>query len=169
MKLIENHGINYGFEDNLQDLNSFKTLESIANLKYISCACTNLNDSGLEQICKYDKIENLNLQDTLISNIGIGHLIKLPKLKHLRLKECQNIDDNCVPTLNKLKLIETLSLNETNITEQGLRRLYIPTLKHLVVDYDNFTENGLVSISKKNPKCEITVKNHGTYTSGDKL
>lgn len=168
MRLIENHGISYGFEDNLQNLDSFKILESIANLKYVSCALTNLNDLGLEQICNFGEIENINLQDTLISNIGIVHLVKLPKLKHLRLTECQDIDNNCVFTLNKLKQIETLSLNETKITEQGLKHLDIPTLKYLVIDFYDFSQTGLVSISKNNPQCEIVVKNHGTYTEGEK-
>lgn len=168
MKLIDDHSVSYGFEDNLQDLASFKILASIDKLQYVSCALTNLNDLGLAQICKFNEIENLNLQDTLITNSGIIHLLKLPKLKHLRLKECQEIDDHCVLTLNKLRQLETLSLNETKITEQGLKHLNIPSLKHLVLDFDNFSDKGLVLISKNNPKCDIVVKGHGTYTKREK-
>jgi len=151
----------FSIEDDLTDLNFLnRQIKNQASIIYISCALTNLDDEGLELISHCSSIEELNLQETNITNKGISYLPRLKKLKSLRLKESERIDDDCMSFLARIESLEELHIQETGITEKGLSLLSNSNLKQVVLEIwkDNFSREGLIAFSEKLPNCEILAK-----------
>jgi hypothetical protein len=86
------------------------TLTGISDdsLKFIGENCTNL--------------ETLTLIATLITDDGIAHLVKLPKLKKLNLAECR-ITDESLTHLVKMKSLTHLNLSYTCLSGEKLEDL----------------------------------------------
>src|SRR5687767_399003 len=92
----------------ISNMIELKLLSRFSNLKSASFGSTNLNDQGLSYIVENGSIENLDLQDTKISNGGIEHLTRLKNLKSLRLKENYQLTNDCIQYINKLESLEDL-------------------------------------------------------------
>lgn len=88
------------------------------------------NDDDLERMVEVIKsIDQLDLDETDVSEKGIEHLNKLELIKEIRLKGCHNINDQAMPFLCKLKGVELLHLKGTAITTNGFE--HIAKLKNL--------------------------------------
>lgn len=70
----------------IQDMGELTKLQLFRELRSASFAGTNLDDIGLAHVSRVKTIENLNLQDTEVSDAGLACLVNLPNLQYLRLK-----------------------------------------------------------------------------------
>ena len=140
----------------LEDVSELKKLSHFPHLHTASFSSFQLPDLGLQYLCEATQLQNLNLQDTLLTNQGLCHLQKLQHLSHLRLKEHSQLNEEAVPFLNQLQNLTELQIHETSIYEKGLQQLNLPKLRQLLV---NEVEKGiLLELSNKLPYCSILVK-----------
>lgn len=96
---------------------------------------TGLDDVGLGYVTKVRTIENLNPQDTKVSDEGLIALKRLPNLRHLRLKENPHLSNACIPHLLKLGRLEDLQIQETSIDMAGLEQVVdMGTLTDICLD-----------------------------------
>lgn len=158
----------FSFEWPFSEINEMSELAKLSefpNLKTVSLDSTNLNDYGLKFVCQCPLIDNLNLQDTKITKIGIAYLVRLKKLAHLRLKENWQLDNSCVIHLNTLDNLVDLQIHETSIDKDGIANLNLPNLRNLLVGE---ADRGiLLALSKRLPECEILVKGKAEYLNGE--
>lgn len=156
--------------ESISNINELSYLNQFPNLKSATFTSTNLNDEGLAHVSNCRGIENLNLQDTEITNDGLKYLQNLTLLKYLRLKENSQLTDDCIPHLIELDYLQNLQIQETSITENGLKKLTVlQRLDMLVIDVynNNYTFDGLLQISRELPDCEILAKGNGSFRNGE--
>ena len=140
------------------------------NIERVSLRKTDgpIYDNALDYITyRIRRILQLDLDDTEITNEGIEYLTRLDCLKELRLKGCSNLDNGCVASLIRIKELELLHLEGTNVTVSGLENIYmIATLRTLLISADRGepeTEEKLRNIAiQLPPGCEFIV-NHKDY------
>ncbi|MCS4303477.1 hypothetical protein [Chryseobacterium sp. BIGb0232] len=157
--------------ESLSNFSELSYLSQFPNLRSATFTNTNLNDEGLAHVSDCSMIDNLNLQDTEITNEGIQYLQNLYTLRYLRLKDNLQLTDECVPYLIELESLENLEIQETSITENGLKKLtalkYLEKLS-IYVQNNNYTFEGLLQISRELPKdCELLAKGNGSFYNGE--
>ncbi|MFB9240607.1 hypothetical protein IV454_25580 [Massilia antarctica] len=151
------------------DMDELKKLAEFWQLESASFAGRNLDDIGLRHVCNVASIEDLNLQWTEISDQGLRCLAKLPRLASLRLKENDQLTNECVEHLTKLDNLVDLQIHGTSIDQQGLKQLgCMKNLKRLCIDSDNCGESieTVKALSLQIPDCAILVKGHGEFCEG---
>lgn len=104
-------------------------------------------------------IEMLDLNDTSITNEGISHLTQLEYLAELRLKECEQIDNDCISFLNEIPTLKFLYLKSTPVTIEGLMELKLPNLEHLFFSsHEKEIKEEQMQILKNNlPRAEFII------------
>jgi hypothetical protein len=120
-----------------------------------------LDDEGLAYIMTNVKgVNMLDLNETEISNKSIKMLSGLEYLKELRVKDCCNLDNDCIESLNQVPTLEFLHLKSTAITIDGLLQLTnLPNLKVLMfsaTDTESIKEK-MVQLKNQLPNCDFTV------------
>jgi hypothetical protein len=152
------------------DMRELAKLREFTNLKSASFWATGLDDVGLRFVSDVPTIENLNLQDTRISNEGLSVLERLPGLKYLRLKENRQLSNACIPHLLKLKQLVDLQIHETSIGQDGLSQLVVmDNLVDICLDVwkDNYSFDALLDLSFRMPRCTILAKGRGEFFQGE--
>ena len=122
----------------------------------------NVNDEHIERmVSKVTSIEMLDLDETEITNAAIEHLAKLEYLGELRLKGIRQIDDACMPSLNKLSTLKLLHVGGTSITLEGLFQLTaLKQLKELFFSHDGeIPADEVVRLKLLFPGCALAVNN----------
>lgn len=140
----------------LENWEELKKLREFPKLHTASFSGFELPDLGLQYICENSQLQNLTLQDTLITNQGLQHLAQLRRLYHLRLKENRQLHQEAIPYLNQLHHLEELQIHETGIYEEGLQQLHLPSLRRVLVN--EVDREVLLVLSRKMPQCSVLVK-----------
>ncbi len=161
----------FSFKTSFFTIEKMEELEKLAgfpNLKSAGFCDTNLNDLGLKYVCANENIDNLDLQATQITDEGLQYLGQLKNLKHLRLKENDQLTNACIPYLNQLQNLENLQIHETSINQEGLKLLTIKNLKNLLISIDdeNFSKTAILEFSRRHPTCEILAKGEALFYGG---
>ena len=155
--LVDPYAVEFRFHGPFQDgrihisrMDDLKKLAICPNLKSANFCGTDLDDVGLEHVSLVVTLESLDLQDTKITNDGLAHLARLPRLRYLRLKENRQLTNQCVSHLLRLENLTDLQIHETSIDQQGLESLAtMPNLRDICVDVwnNNYTFDGLLALS----------------------
>lgn len=97
------------------------------------------------------KVPNISMRATAITNVGLEKLTQLP-LTELDLSRTR-LDDSAVPILAKMKDLELLKLENTKVTDEGLRGLAsLKKLRNLDLDQvTQITDDGVDTIIKQWP------------------
>jgi len=83
-----------------------------------------LDDAGLSYLMNGVKgVELLDLHETDITNASIQLLTTLEYVRELGLKGCNQVDDDCIPDLDRINGLERLHLKDSSITIDGLLKL----------------------------------------------
>lgn len=144
----------------------FQAPEDLADLpthvNWVKLSFTDVDDEGLQFLVgRIKAINMLDLKDTNITAEGIRHLTKLESVRELRLKECRELDDSCMPYICQLTSLILLQINCTGITEEGLRHIgALKNLQTLFLSLDTERENvraTLYEIKRQLPSCDIVV------------
>ncbi len=120
-------------------------------------------------VSKIKSIDQLDLDETDITNEAITSLTQLQFIKELRLKGIRKLDNDCIGDLNKLKGLELLHLGSTSITLEGLLNLRpSATLKTILFsDPENKPDaEKMLVLRKLFPNCEFII-NHKSYDFGE--
>ena len=118
------------------------------------------DDELLLLVGRIRSIGMLDLNETAITNEGIRHLTQLENLEELRLKECMEIDDGCIPFLNQLTTLKLLYLKSTPVTLPALMGLTaLAQLETLFIGADDpsLFEKEIAQIFKNLPQVELVV------------
>jgi hypothetical protein len=152
------------------DIKELAKLRVFTNLKSASFFGSGLDDVGLRYVSDIPTIENLDLQNTMISNEGLSVLERLPDLKYLRLKENAQLSNECIPHLLKLKQLVNLQIHETSIDQYGVNQLVVvDTLRDVCLDVwkDNYSFDELLDLSIRMPRCRLLAKGRGEFFQGE--
>lgn len=155
----------------IENMFELEKLTGFFNLTEVSLGSTNLDDAGLEIVCRNTGIENLNLQDTHISDDGIKYLSRLPNLKYLRLKENDQLTNGCIEYLNQISNLLDLQIHETSIDQKGLELLNISQLEDVLVNVrnENYSFEFLEGLSRRLSGCKVLAKGKAEFLNGEVL
>jgi len=114
---------------------------------------TQITDEGLNEVIKLPKLRGLSLWDTKITDAGLKEVIKLKHLSYLNLGGTK-ITDAGLKELAKLKSLTELNLRYTQITDAGLKELAkCKQLEKLHLGHTQITDTD--ALRKALPKCKI--------------
>src|SRR5579872_6105606 len=93
-----------------------------------------------------DEINSIDLSGTAITDAGLVHISRLPKLQELHL-DGTHIGDSGLAHLNDLTSLEILSLSGTRISDSGLANLKcLARLVRLILSNTRVTDAGLAHL-----------------------
>jgi hypothetical protein len=95
-------------------------LRCFANLNPLDLSRLQLSDDSLTEIP--ESVTKLGIMDTPISDVGIGHLLRLKNLSRLNVAGTR-ITDAGLDLLASLGSLEWLNVGRTNVTDEGIERL----------------------------------------------
>ena len=103
----------------------------------------------------YEKVRQLNLGRTKITDAGLKEVAKLQNLTWLRLDGTE-ITDTGLKDVAKLQQLVILDLNDTKITDAGLKEVAkLEKLTRLYLRGTKITTAGVAELKKALPTCEI--------------
>jgi len=154
----------------IQDMEELAKLRLLSRLTSANFFGTDLDDRGLQHVARVSTLDQLDLQETKITNDGLAHLAKLPLLSYLRLKDNRQLTNDCIPHILRLTALSNLQVHETSIDQAGLNQL--ATLQNLrdiclYVEDDNYSFQALLELSARMPQCTILAKGRGEFRDGE--
>lgn len=159
MKVPHHKGFNKREKRFWRDWHSIPSPNQIpSHIHRLAYNTENIGDEELGYIASRVKsIDQLDLNETDITNKGISYLTRLDSLKELRLKDTY-IDDDCVSDLLKINGLEFLHLKHTDLTIEGIMKLgELKTLKTLLVTVPQDETDKLKTLQQRLPNCELVV------------
>ncbi len=99
--------------------------QGLTNLVYLNLAENRrISNEGLESLKALREVEILNLSSVDLTNAGLPHLLRLPRLAHLDLSYCNRITDVGLKTLRGLDNLVSLNLQGcVKVTHGGITRI----------------------------------------------
>jgi hypothetical protein len=130
-----------------------KKLRNLEKLHSLFLGGTNVTDDGLVFLSNLKKLRLLNLSRTNIMGEGLEHLKDLPLSKLYLMNTV--VGDEGIAALESSS-IEVLSLTGTNVTDACVKYLSnMQSLRRLDVKETNMTEQGVKRLQKNLPDCII--------------
>jgi Leucine-rich repeat (LRR) protein len=122
------------------------SLPNLTSFKHRSSAVT---DDGMEKLAANPNIENLLIQDFMITGQSGQHLAKLTKLKQLEVFRCLGFDSQGVLGLKGLGL-DRLTLRDLSAVDDQAMELFsdLPKLKRLYLhELESVSDEGLKNLA----------------------
>ncbi|UCE48112.1 MAG: hypothetical protein JSW47_21255, partial [Phycisphaerales bacterium] len=121
-------------------------LKNMTKLRFLMLDCTNLTDDNFVHLKSLKALEKLWIhRNRQFTGDGLVHLVNLPSLCELQLYSTP-IGNDALKHVNKLKALEALSLQSTQVTDEGLAHLKdMSSLKELLIPRQ-ITDDGLVHL-----------------------
>jgi hypothetical protein len=139
-------------------------IENLHNLEWLNLDGVAITDRGLFFLQQMTKLRGLQLTNAFLTGCGLEHLLALKTLEYLDL-DGTNVDDRGMQVLAQLKSLKTLRVTGTAITDKGARRLQrMKKLGRLFVFDSHVSEECILSLRKRMPKCEIYWSAHQSPT-----
>ena len=99
------------------------TKADLEKLTDLSLRNTQITDAGLKEVAKLKRLTTLDLSYTEITDAGLKEVAKITQLTRLHLWGCKQVTDTGLKELAELKQLESLSLKYTEITDAGLKEV----------------------------------------------
>ena len=120
-------------------------IASCPNLSYLDVARTSITGKGVELLKVLPNLSYLDLSETSVGGPDLEHLP--PNLNTLYLSWC-DIDDTDAASLQNLKLLEVLDVQETQLTDKGVVALSsLDQLYDLELSGLKISEDGIKQLS----------------------
>jgi len=124
------------------------------NLTALDLSETTIKDAALAEIGKLEKLEDLNLWHTRVTDEGLRSLTS-SKLKRLNLDDT-NIGDGAIEHLSKIEGLEFLHIGKTAVTDEKIGELAkLKNLKDLILTNTTLSKKAVASLQEKLPKTNI--------------
>jgi hypothetical protein len=125
-------------------LKQVKSLKSIAFLDLFEvCDTGGVTDKGLENLANNRSLVRLRLGPG-ITDAGLLHIAGLLQLEELRLDSAEDISDSGMKHLKHLNKLEVLSIQFTQVGNEGLAALsHMVQLRELVLCNTKITDSGI--------------------------
>jgi len=116
---------------------------------------TQVTDAGLAQLQSLTELEELDLRGTQVTGAGLAHLQGLTRLQVLFVTGIQFKDAELVH-LQRLANLQWLSLDRTQVTDAGLAHLHVlHGLRVLFLNGTHVTDAGLAQLRQALPNRQI--------------
>ncbi len=146
------------FENQPQSDADFAIVEKFPNLEMLQVQSGKITDVGMASLAKLKRLRDFWMTSTAVTDEGIVHLKdlvemeklilaglpisdeatknldKMSKLKLLSFEACGGITDASVERLEKLTTLQSLFVNRTGVTPEGVQRLKTALPNCRVVD-----------------------------------
>lgn len=127
------------------DLGGLEAASVLSHLETIRITGTDLNDQDAKQLSQLKNLREIS-GTFVISNEGVEQLASLQHLESLRLS--RGADDRCIPAIAKLRNLKELSIQLTEITDDGLELLKgMPKLEDVMLTGSGFTSRCLQTVA----------------------
>jgi hypothetical protein len=131
-------------------------LKGLNRLEQLYLCDTNITDAGLAHVSGLTPLQFLNLRRTKLGDLGLGHLERLTRLRSLLLGGTRVTDVGLVH-LKELTSLEVLDLDLTHITDAGLVHLKgLTKLRELNLIHTDVTDAGVKELQQALPGLKIT-------------
>ena len=149
------------------------TLAGVPHLRQLFLKDTQTTDECLAAISRLHRLERLYCWDAVqVTDAGVAHLRKLPKLKDVHLSNSQ-ITDESLGVFGEMVQMKALSLQQNAFTDRGLARLTkLNRLKELWIDMGptDITDQGLAYLENLQTLEVLAIQDtHATQEGVDKL
>ena len=104
------------------DQKTLELLPSLNDARFISFNSSEFADRHVGYLDGFTDLCELQLNGTLITEIGLQHLSTQHRLTQLTLNDT-SVDDNAVDALAAMKSLRKLYIRNTNLSDKGLKRL----------------------------------------------
>jgi hypothetical protein len=140
------------------DLNSalFFTAQSLANLSvalpqitYLGLKEYTVQNAGLNHLQRFTRLESLDLENSYLNDIGIGHIIPITTLTYLNLSGKQSFTNQGLELLTPLKKLKELVITR----QRGI------VLDHVIVVPQVPEDDTLKSLKEKMKGLTVTITN----------
>lgn len=106
--------------------------------------CADVNDFGLQRLCKATTLRRLNLDSRHFTDAGLVHVARLPRLETLDLFGAQVTDAGCAVLANATTLT-SLEVCSGAVTDAGVAKLAeLASLRHLSLAQNFRVGNGAI-------------------------
>ena len=154
-KLITNPIVEKAIREQLKKPTGELTKADLEKVTDLNLNATQITDAGLKDIAKLQNLTILSLFDTKITDAGLIEVAKLKSLTRLILGFTK-ITDAGLKEVAKLQNLEDLRLDDTKITDAGLKDLAkLQNLTLLTLSAPKVTKAGVAELQKTLPKCKI--------------
>ena len=101
------------------------------------------SEGALKNLKDLPNLETLTFLKLEIGKEGCDHIAKCRDLRELIVTDCGPVDDSCVDSLTRIRQLETLNVQGTNLTAAGLTKLAnIESLRNLTFSCTSRNERG---------------------------
>ena len=104
-----------------------------------------VTDGDLEMlVAAFPDLENLDLSHTHVTDLGLGSIAKLSKLKALNLYFAEHVTESGVARLGELRSLERLNLRGARMSDSGMEFMsHLRNLRELDVGMTQITDTSL--------------------------
>lgn len=110
-----------------------KALAKLAKLKELELQCQDLQLKDCPFISELKELKKMVAYRTPVGKGGLASLQGLANLEYLHLNS-SDIGDDAIDALNSLVGLEWVAIDSASFTNEGIKRLKLPKLKHLSLD-----------------------------------
>lgn len=135
-------------------------LGNIAHLRYLESLTLSgpaIGDPALEHLAPLDRLRHLSLQRTAITDAGLSRIPELfPRLEHLGLPGCMGVTAEGARHIAALGGLRTLVLSGTPLDDGALAQLRVLLLLESVwLDGTAVTDEGIAEFTRALPDCRV--------------
>ncbi|MDB5346500.1 MAG: hypothetical protein JWP89_4877 [Schlesneria sp.] len=127
--------------------------KSVSRWKSVTLSKTSVDDKGLIDLChRAPNLEELHIASDLLTDVAMGAICSLPKLKSLLLDGVPNVGDLGIANVSRIADLRELYLNGTQLTDEGVKA--ITSAKHLwslSLKGTKITDTGVALLGKSAP------------------
>ena len=104
-----------------------------------------VTDGDLENLAaSFPNLESLDLSHTHVTDLGLGFVAKLRKLRSLNLYFAEHVTEAGVARLHELKSLERLNLRGARMSDSGMEFMsHLPNLRELDIGVTQITDTSL--------------------------
>lgn len=111
-------------------------------------------DEDIRSLSTLHNLREILICNAEITDAGVKHLVKLPKLRELHLRRCSQLTDKVLGHIQQCEQLEGLDLEKAQITDSNLARLRsLARLRRLRLVATQITDKGALELSTL-PKLE---------------
>jgi hypothetical protein len=134
----------------------FAALAELPHLRRLILNRSGVSDKELAVIVGCKELRELIIPSSQVTDTGLMHLSKLPRLEALDLSDNPRITDKGMPQIATLERLERLYLGKTSITDKGLFELKpLEGLRDLHVAGTKITANAAEKFADEMPNLRV--------------
>lgn len=119
----------------------------------------NITNDGMKHVAKVPRLKELLIAGTSISDDGIKHLQNMEAFEHVCMDNTK-VTDGAMQYIKKWNDVTMLHFIGTNVTDAGLKQLFgLRRIKQMYVGRTKVTKDGIKEIQKTWPRVQLAPRN----------